>query len=181
LQDGANQLLNTALTTGTGIGQPTGIITALAGTASVVPSIGTDVLASSDVYAVQNALPPRFSANAQWCANLAILNALRQFETTNGALKFPTLQDNPPVLLGRPANELSNMRGLINAGAENYTLVYGDFSKYVVTQRVGSVVELIPHLMGSNRRPTGQRGVWLWGRWGADSVADNAFRVLNCT
>jgi HK97 family phage major capsid protein len=181
LQDGANQLLNTALTTGSGTGQPTGIVTSLVGTGSVVNSIGTDVLASGDVYAVQNALPPRFSANAQWCANLAILNTLRQFETAAGALKFPGLQQNPPVLLGRNANELSNADGVVNAGAENYVLLYGDFSNYVVTQRVGSSVELIPHLVGANRRPTGQRGVWLWGRWGADSVNDAAFRLLNVT
>lgn len=94
----------TAYTTGSGTGQPTGIITALAGSGSVVNSIGSDVLASSDVYAVQNALPPRFQANAQWAANLSILNTLRQFETTAGALKFPSLQESPPTLLGRSAN-----------------------------------------------------------------------------
>ena len=56
-------------------------------------------------------MPPRFQANAQWVANLRILNAARQFETTNGALKFPSLQENPPTLSGRNVNELSNMDG----------------------------------------------------------------------
>lgn len=50
--------------------------------------------------------------------------------------------------------------------------------QYVVTQRVGSSVELIPHLFGANRRPTGQRGAWLWARYGADSINDAAFRML---
>jgi HK97 family phage major capsid protein len=65
---------------------------------SITPGVA-ETLTASDVYAVQNSLPPRFQANAQWCANLSIINSLRQLETTNGSLKFPALQDNPPMLL----------------------------------------------------------------------------------
>ena len=39
-------------------------------------------------------------------------------------------------------------------------------------------MELIPHLFGANRRPTGQRGLWMWARYGADSINDSAFRML---
>ena len=62
--------------------------------------------------------------------------------------------------------------------ANKNLLVYGDFSQYVITQRVGSSLELIPHLFGANRRPTGQRGAWLWARYGADSINDAAFSML---
>lgn len=178
LQDGASQLLNTALTTGSGIGQPTGIISALAGTASQVNTATTDTLVAGDVYNLQNQLPPRFSGNAQFCANLGVLNSLRQLETTNGALRFPELRDNPPHLLGRNANELSNMASGITVGQHSKILLYGDFDHYVVSRRIGSSIELIQHLVGSNRRPTGQRGVWLWSRQGADVVVPNAFRLL---
>jgi predicted phage gp36 major capsid-like protein len=34
------------------------------------------------------------------------------------------------------------------------------------------------NLFGANRRPTGQRGMFLWARVGSDSVVDNAFRLL---
>jgi HK97 family phage major capsid protein len=176
MNDGMTQLLNTAFTTGSGTGNPTGIITALTGGSSVVNTGTGGTLAASDVYAVQSSLGPRFQGNARWVGNLAILNALRQEETTNGALKFPSLQNDPPTLLARPVHELSNMDNTI--AANKNLLVYGDFSQYVITQRVGSSLELIPHLFGSNRRPTGQRGVWLWARYGADSVNDNAFRLL---
>jgi predicted phage gp36 major capsid-like protein len=44
------------------------------------------------------------------------------------------------------------MDGTIDAGQDNAIAVYGDFSNYVITQRVGSSVELIPHLFGANRR-----------------------------
>lgn len=181
LVDGADQLTATAYTTGSGNGQPTGIITALVGGSSIVTSDGSEALAASDIYKVQNALPPRFQPRAVWNANLAILNTIRQFETSNGALKFPELAQNPPMLLGRAVHENSNMDGSLNTAAteNNYALLYGDFTQFVIVDRVGSTLELVPHLFGSNRRPTGQRGALLWFRTGSDAVVDNAFRLLN--
>lgn len=176
LSDGMLQLLNEALTNGSGTGNPTGIVTALTGTSSVVNAGTAGTIAASDVYALQSSLGPRWQANARWIGNLAVLNALRQMETSNGALKFPSLQNDPPSLLGRVAHEASNMDAAI--AADSNLLIYGDFSNYVVTQRVGSSVELIPHLFGDNRRPTGQRGLWMWARYGADSINDAAFRML---
>ncbi|MCQ4360634.1 phage major capsid protein [Mycobacterium gordonae] len=181
LQDGADQLTATAYTTGSGTGQPKGVITSLVGGSSIVTSDGSEALAASDMYKVQNALPPRFQPRAVWNANLAILNTIRQFETSNGALKFPELAQNPPMLLGRAVHENSNMDGSINAAAteNNYTLLYGDFTQFVIVDRVGNTLELVPHLFGNNRRPTGQRGALLWFRTGSDVVIPNAFRLLS--
>jgi HK97 family phage major capsid protein len=148
----------------------------VAGTSSVVNTATPGTLAASDVYAIQNSLGPRWQDNARWISNLVVANALRQAETSNGALKFPSLQNDPPSLLGRPTHEASFMDGTIAAGKN--LAIYGDFSNYVVTQRVGSSVELIPHLFGANRRPTGQRGLYMWARYGADSINDSAFRLL---
>jgi HK97 family phage major capsid protein len=178
LSDAYDQLTAAAFTTGSGTGQPTGLITALAGTASQVNTASADTLAPGDVYNLQNQLPPRFQANAQWAAALATLNTLRQFETSNGALKFPSLQDNPPTLLGRNANELSNMDSTIDAGQNNHILVYGSFDQFVVVDRWPSQLEIIPNLFGANRRPTGQRGAFLWARTGSNVVVPNAFRLL---
>lgn len=178
LADAAEQQNNTAFTTGSGTGQPKGIITALTGGSSSVDTAATATLAAGDIYALQNALPPRFQANAQWCASLGILNLLRQMETTAGALKFPSLQDNPPRLLGRNANELSNMVATTTTGSK--MALYGDFGQgFVIVDRIGSTLELVPHLVGANRRPTGQRGALLWYRVGSDVVVPNAFRMLN--
>jgi HK97 family phage major capsid protein len=101
---------------------------------------------------------------------------LRQAKTGSGALKFPSLQNNPPTLLGRPTHEASFMDVTIGAGRN--LLIYGDFSNFVVTQRVEATVELIPRLFGANRRPTGQRGLYMWARYGSDSINDSAFRLL---
>jgi HK97 family phage major capsid protein len=181
LTDGYDQLTATAFTTGSGASQPRGLVTALSGTASVVNSVGTDALASSDIYALQAAGAPRFAANSQWAASLPVWNMLRQFETTAGALKFPSLQNDPPTLLGSAANVCSNMDNTITGGAENYVAVFGDFEHFVIVDRWPSQLELITNLFGANRRPTGQRGAFLWARTGSDVLVPNAFRILNCT
>lgn len=65
LNDGALQLLNQSLTTGSGTGEPTGIVTALTGGSGVV-NVGTSgTLTAADVYALQNSLGPRWQANAR--------------------------------------------------------------------------------------------------------------------
>jgi HK97 family phage major capsid protein len=182
LADGYDQLTSSAFTVGSGTGQPLGLITALAAVGgSVVTSIGTDVLAAADVYATQAATPPRFQDNSQWLASLPVWNMLRQMETTNGALKFPSLQNDPPTLLGAPANVCSNMDNTITGGAENYVLAVGDFENFVLVDRWPSQLELISNLMGPNMRPIGSRGAFLWARTGSDVAVANAFRVLNVT
>jgi predicted phage gp36 major capsid-like protein len=53
------------------------------------------------------------------------------------------------------------------------------WSKYGIVDRLGTTIELIPHLFGaSNRFPTGQRGLYVYGRTGAGVLAVNAFRYL---
>nr|WP_279615372.1 phage major capsid protein [Mycobacterium malmoense] len=133
-------------------------------------------LVAGDLYALQNALPPRFQPRAQWLASLATLNTARQFTTPNGSLSFPGLQGVPPLLLGRNVNEAPNMDTSVAAGKN--LAIYGDFQNYVITQRVGAAVEFVPWILGPNQRPTGKRGLWLWSRWGGGVVNPNGFRLL---
>ncbi|MFI7705222.1 phage major capsid protein [Nonomuraea sp. NPDC049480] len=179
-QDAADQLMATAYTTGAGSTEPTGIVTALAGTASEINGTGSEALDDSDPFALQNALPARFSANARFMSHIAIANAYRQMETTNGALQFPELRENPPRLLGKPWHENSNMDGAINAAAtaNNYVVVYGDFANFVIVDRIGTTVEFLPDY-GANGRPTGQRHMFMTFRTGSDVVVNQAFRLLD--
>lgn len=185
LLDGYDQLTATAYTTGSGTGQPTGLITKLvasSGTVALVAPAVAETFSAADIYATQNALPARFSARASWNAALATINAARQFESSNGAIKFPELAANPPMLLGRPIYENSNMDGSINASASenNYNLVYGDFNAgFTIVDRIGATLEIVSHLFGSSRRPNGTRGALLWARTGSDVVVPQAFRLLS--
>lgn len=179
---GRDTLEAAAFTTGSGSGQPTGIITALAGGSSEVAPTTAETFAAADIYKVDNALPARYRAGASWMANRAIYNLVRQFDTGGGSQMWERIgADVPPELLGRPALEAEDMDGAFDATAtaNNYLLVYGDFSNYVIADRVGMTVEFIPHLMGANGRPAGQRGWYAYYRVGADSVNDAAFRMLN--
>ncbi|VBA60291.1 phage major capsid protein [Mycobacterium attenuatum] len=176
--DAIEQLTAAAYVGGTGTGEPTGFIPALTGTSTyTVNGAGSETVASADPYALQSALPPRFQANSAFAANLTTINVLRQAETAAGALKFPELAADR--LCGRRMWEVSNM-DTVNAAvtATSYPLVLGDWSQFLITDRVGSTVELVPHVFGAGRRPTGQRGFFAWFRTGSDVLVDNAFRVL---
>ena len=153
-------------------------MTALVGTQSVVAGTGSEVIAAADAYKVQNLLPPRFQARSQWAAALATINTFAQFETTSGALKFPAIQSIPRQLLGRPMNEVSSMDSAFDVAATeaNYILALGDWNQFLIVDRVGTQVELVPHLFGASRRPTGQRGFFCWFRTGSDVLVDNAFQ-----
>lgn len=183
LLDGYLQLSNQAFTTGSGVGEPCGLVTALAGASPsvVVTGDGTEDLAASDIYKLDNALPPRWQETSRWVISGPIQNVLRQFETGAGSLKFPGLHDSPPTLLGRPVVTASNMDSAVSASAteSNHLVVLGDLSQFVIVDRWPSQIELIPHLFGANRRPTGQRGWMLFARVGSNVLVPNAFRLLD--
>lgn len=182
---GKDSLEATAFATGAGNGsnQPVGIVTALTGTASEVNAAADDTFALADVYTIQGGLPARYRANASWLANNLIYNKIRQFDTAGGAGLWARLgEGRPDGLLGRPALESETMDGVITtAGAvSNFVLIFGDFSNYVIADRVGTRVEFIQHLFAAgNNRPSGQRGWYAYYRVGADSVNDGAFRMLD--
>jgi HK97 family phage major capsid protein len=185
LAQGREDLEAVALITGSGTGQPTGIVTALSAApgSSVVNSKTTDTFALADVYALHGALPARYRNNAQWLSNNLIYNMIRQFDVYGGAGLWTTLGDGrPPNLMGYPNLEAEAIDGTINATQDNYALIFGDFQNYVIADRLGMTVEFIPHLFHTaNNRPSGQRGWYAYYRVGADSVNDAAFRMLDVT
>lgn len=183
LAEGRSDLESVAFITGSGSGQPTGIVTALTGTGAEVNAAADDTFAVADVYTLQGALPARHRMNASWLANNLIYNKVRAFDTSGGSSFWANLNDGrPPQLLGRPALEAEAMDGVIttSGAASNFALIFGDFQHYVIADRIGMTVEFIPHLFHTgNNRPSGQRGWYAYYRVGADSVHDTAFRMLD--
>jgi len=180
---GKDTLEATAFATGSGNGQPTGLVTALAGTASEINAAADDTFAIADVRALYNALPGRYRARAQWLANNSIYTLIRAFDTGGGGGFWANLNgDRPEELLGRGVLEAEAMDGVVTTtgAVSNFVLAFGDMSNYVIADRVGTRVEFIQTLFhtGSNR-PSGQRGWHAWYRVGADSVNDGAFRLLD--
>lgn len=183
LAEGKDELEAETLITGTGTGnQPTGIVTALDGTAAEVSPATAETFALADVYSLYGALPARHRRQASWLANNLVYNRIRQFDTAGGAGLWASVgQDQPERLLGRPVGEAEAMDGTwdTSATADNFVAIFGNFQHFVIADRIGTTVEFIPHLFGSNRRPNGSRGWYAYARMGAGVTNVNAFRMLN--
>ncbi|MFG1945584.1 phage major capsid protein [Nonomuraea sp. NPDC048826] len=177
--DAADQLMATAYTTGSGVNQPKGIITALNGTSAEMGPVAAETFAAGDVYAVKQALAPRWQPRARWMAAGSIIDTLDQFETANGSKQFEGVGTG--TLLRKPIHESSNMDGNFDPAVteENHILVYGDFSNFVIVDSIGTTIEIVPVLFGPNQRPTGERGMLMWFRTGSDVVNPNGFKMLN--
>ena len=181
LMGGWTDLVGAALTTGSGSSQPTGIVTALTG--SAVTSASTDTFAIADVYATFEPLPARHRRNATWMSSIEALNDIRQFGTADSHALLTRLSDSEDGLriLGRPWVENEDMDGSITALANNYYLVIGDFDQFVVAEGLGTITRFIPDVVGTTGRPIGASGVFMMAHFGSDSVLDDAFRLLNVT
>lgn len=186
--DAKDRLEVVAFTTGDGSSKPTGIVTELDGTSSELTETTSETFTLADVYKTLNNLAPRYrmsAMQASWMAHLATMNAIRQFDTNGGGGLWTTLGGGTPdELLGYRIYENSAMddSSTIDAAAtaDNFILIIGDWSNYVIVDRIGLNVELIPHLFATgNNRPSGQRGFYAYWRVGAESVNDAAFKVMN--
>jgi HK97 family phage major capsid protein len=138
----------------------------LTGATNTVTTGGTATFAVADIYKVWEALPPRFRPRAQWVANLAQFDRVRQFDTAGGAsifvqnlqIGFNNRQGGPQpgggdlgaTLLGRPAWENSAMASTITTGSK--LAAVGDWRYFIIVDRVGMDVEVIPHLFGASNR-----------------------------
>ncbi len=182
LEQGYMDLLAAATATGSGSSQPFGIFTALDANTNVEVVVTTDgSFGAVDIDKVWAGLPERFRRNAKWFMNVDVENEIRAFGSGTATSRFTvdqtkegiSLLNGKEVLLSDSAPTFTGTTGASNI------LVVGDFSHYLVAQRVGMSVELVPHLFATaNNRPSGQRGLYAYVRVGADSIVDNAFRLL---
>jgi HK97 family phage major capsid protein len=196
IQDAKDVLEGTKFTLGQGHGsnEPQGLLT---GATSTVSSATSGAFAIADLYALEQSLPPRFRPLGQWFGNRAIYNFVRQFGSSGAYSSLWQTISNPAVgplgigldnrpfeeggnigqkLLGYGANEVSDMSSSLVHGSS--VLAIGDPNYYIIIDRIGMTIELIPHLFGSNRRPTGQRGLFAYWRNTGAVVDPNAWRVL---
>jgi HK97 family phage major capsid protein len=170
----ADKFLNGA---GHGSDEPEGLLT---GATNDTDTAGSNAFTVDDLYTLTGLLPDRYQPNATIIANRAIFNEVRQFDTSGGADLWVQLgASQPATLLGYPARQLSTLEGDLTQDP-NTIMVIGDFSRFVIVDRVGLNVELIPHLFGATRHyPTGQRGLYAYWRNSSGVVDANAFVALD--
>lgn len=177
--DAKAQLEATGFVTGTGNDQPTGVVTALAGSGSQVNTGAAGTYARDDVIGLQEAVPPRFRVpGAAFMGSLEVLNATRDFPKMDAGVDESLVDESGPRprVRGWEWHENSSMSSTVGTG--EHIAVAGDFRQYLVVDRVGATVEYIPHLFGANQRPTGHRGWYLHWRVGGDVLVENALRLL---
>ena len=187
IQDAKDVLEAVKFSVGTGHAsfEPRGVLMGDVASGPVIqgPASAT-VFGVAEVYLVEGALPARHIPNASWVATPAIFNLVRQIDTAGGANLWVQLADgNPPTLLGYPAYKASNVGtagALLSVGAK--WGIFGDFNKYVIVDRIGMSISVIPHLFSGNTQggftyPTGQSGLLAFWRNSAGVLDRNAFRV----
>lgn len=178
--DAKNRLESDAMATAnTGATIPRGVVAGVvAVTASIVTCSGaTGTFAVADVYNTYDALTPRSALNANWLGNPKIYSKVRQFSTNQGANFWVTLGGGiPSELLGTPTRQATSMTSTVGAGTN--ILLCGDFSRYVIVDRIGFSLQYVPAVVGANQRPTGQAGWFGFWRVGAEVADPGAFRLL---
>lgn len=193
LQDAKDDLEATKFAVGAGHGstEPKGVIT---GATATTTAGGVGAYAIADVYKVFEALPARFRPRAQWAMNLFTVDKTRQFDTAGGSGVWdvqPGQRGLGPAadaggegtngsavgrLLGRNVWESTAMAAALTTGSK--IAIVGDWRYFVIVDRIGMNVELLPNLLGANQRPTGQRGLYAYWRNSSDVLSASAFQVL---
>jgi HK97 family phage major capsid protein len=161
-----------------GTTSPRGIFTALDANTNVEIVTTTDgSFGGVDVFKVWNALPERYRSRATWVMSVSVESAIRQFASAAGSsssyFTVDLTADGLSKINGRPV-VVTDYAPSYSAGVPGTT----GAANILVAQRAGMSVEQVPLVVGSNQRPTGQRGMFAWARHGADSINDLGFRIL---
>lgn len=189
-QDAKDDEESTSFVTGAGSATvPQGFVT---GTTNTVAAATGLTVTAANLYALEAALPPRFRPNETIVANRGIYNVVRGIDTAGGAAlwlyvsqglnsQVPTPGNTGALLLGRPAYEATAMQAtVVNA---TKIAVIGDFSYFLIVDRIGMQVEVIPNLFGASQGnlPTGQRGLYAYWRNYSKVLSAAAFVALTGT
>jgi HK97 family phage major capsid protein len=192
LDQGYVNLVAAGTMTSSGTGCPTGVFTALkgagnkcadatSGTVVTVTTLGS--LGAVDVRACWSSLGELFRQHSTWVMNVSVESVVRAFGNGLALSDFTIDLTQPgesrlagrPVVLSDYAPTFSNTTALANQYA-----ILGDFSKFMIVQRAGMVVEQVPHLFSvTTGYPTGQRGWLAWSRHGYNALSGNPFRILS--
>ena len=168
----------TKVLSGSGTNEPVGLLTigttrALT-TSQRIQTAGAGAIVIGDVYALKQGIGnTRFMGNATWTFHPNRLDTIFRLTPSGSTTEPQIMTDRNGPLLGKPTEELSTMATAATTGTK--WAVFGDFRQgYVIGDRLGMSVSVVPHLFGSGSRyPTGQKGLFCFWR------NDGRVKVLN--
>jgi HK97 family phage major capsid protein len=180
--DARDRLEGAAHAVGSGVGQPTGIFTALEANTNVeITSAAAAAIALADIHGVYRQVPVRWRGKGSWLMHPLYSLAIKALGTALSA-SYSTDITQPVAdrLIGRPLVESDDAPTTQTTTALDNELVFGDFSNFVIVDKPGSTMtQYIPMLFNvANNLPDGRVGWYMHWRNGSDSVNDLAFRLL---
>ncbi|MEI8082710.1 MAG: phage major capsid protein [Actinomycetes bacterium] len=182
IADAKNRAEGGVFVSGTGTGQPYGLLNRVSAvTGSVITSTTAGTFATqADVFKVFDALPARVRQDKSltWLASNDVISKIRQMDVCGGSSFWADLRDGtPPSLLGAPIFEASAMDATVSTTGSNI-LIAGAMSDFIIADRVGTTIVPIPAVMGANNRPTYEAGWAIYWRVGSDVANTDSFRIL---
>ncbi len=149
----------------------------LIGSTTDYVTAANNAVTADDVYGFGDALPERFQGRATIVGSRFFSSVVRKLDTSGGGALWARIGEGiPPLLLDHPFRISSYHDASIAAGKQLATI--GDFNYFLIVDRLGMSVEIVQHLIGANRRPTGQRGFYAYWRNTSKVLVNNAFRTL---
>ena len=130
------RLANEKLTTGTGSGQPNGIVTA---SGEGVTATATASLDADEIIDLLHSVDPAYrgSPSIRWMFNDSTLAAIRKLKDGQGNYLWQmgdVRTGEPSQILGHP---YAVNQAVPDVGASNKPILFGDFSRYVVRKVMG--------------------------------------------
>lgn len=167
--------INAALTTGTGSGQPNGVVTA---SAAGVTAAGAAAITNADMINLFHSVDPAYrqGKSVGFMFHDNILSALKKISTAAsdaGPMWMPSLREGTPdKYLGFPYWINQGMVSTI--ATTNKTALFGDFSKYIIRITSDMTIQRLDELYAAN----GQIGYIAFMRVDGDIIAPNAIKRL---
>lgn len=173
---------DTSFVLGDGTGNnPHGVVKTLGASSEVSVSTAAGGLTLDALDTLEAELPPRFRGRASYLGNKAVYQKLRALARAEAAFagdRWVNMTAGMPAQLdGYPAYEATEMTSDSATAGSRY-LLFGDFSHFLIVDRLGMNIELNPHVTNGSGRWTGQRSIVAVWRNSSLVLADNAFRVL---
>lgn len=166
------RILNQEFTTGTGSSQPMGIVTAA--TAGVTLASANTILTADNLIDLQHSVDPAYRSAGRFMFNDATFAVVRKLKDTTGAYIW-----QPGLSVGAPATVLGQAfsinQDMANVGATgNKSVLYGDFSKYVVRNVKGFALKRLDERYADSD----QVGFVGFARYDANLLDAKAIRAL---
>lgn len=128
--------LEQAIISGTGSGQPTGILAETPNTKQVITTKAADALAYEDIVKVEGALPQAYEAGAVWCMSKSTFMGFVGMTDANGQpiarVNYGIAGKPERVLLGRPVVCCDYLNGFEAASAGDVVAFVFNFKDYVL-------------------------------------------------